>query len=108
MAVDGDDTALASIAEPGAVYWLMHPDQGRWQVARDPAVTQIRVWGLGPDRGRRGSVWPAVEEVTSRALGEGDWQPSLLWVDVIGLLSEPCAHSLWDGRSRCARGCDVA
>jgi hypothetical protein len=36
-------------------------------------------------------VWPAVEEETSRALGEGAWQPSLLWVDVIELLSEPPA-----------------
>ena len=34
-------------------------------------------------------VWPAVEQETSRALGEGDWQPSLLWVDVIELLDEP-------------------
>ena len=34
-------------------------------------------------------VWPAIDEETSRALGEGDWQPSLLWVDVIELLDEP-------------------
>jgi hypothetical protein len=34
---------------------------------------------------------PAVEEETSRALGEGAWQPSLLWVDVIELLDEPHA-----------------
>jgi len=213
MAVAGDDTALAAIAEPRAAYWLMHPDQARWQVAPDPRVTQIKIWGLEPDRepprfrvhfefaGRRqfadptqvenadgdptfagmldltltdpgpwhlesghvetldqylhyvftsrretaeeyhrrtgspaapaaaagplrryrvvagfaehderfGSraevevqraaaptryeaedlVWPAIDEETSRALGEGDWQPSLLWVDVIGLLDEP-------------------
>ena len=30
-------------------------------------------------------VWPAVEEETSRALGEGDWRPSLSWLDVIEL-----------------------
>jgi hypothetical protein len=36
-------------------------------------------------------VRPAVEEETSRALGEGAWQPSLLWVDVIELLDEPPA-----------------
>jgi len=36
-------------------------------------------------------IWPAIDEETSRALGEGDWQPSLLWVDVIELLDEPPA-----------------
>ena len=30
-------------------------------------------------------VWPAIEEETSRALGEGDWRPSLSWLDVIEL-----------------------
>jgi hypothetical protein len=216
MAVEGDDTALAA-ADPDAAYWLMHPDQGRWQVAAGPRVTQIQVRGLEPDqapprlrvyfefaggrrpadpaqaenadgdrafaglltlaltgpgswrlesghvttldkflgyvftsrretaedyRRRTGSpvpqamapvgdqaaagpvrryrviagfaehderfgsdaevevqraaeptryeavelVWPAVEEETRRALGNGDWRPSLLWVDVIELL----------------------
>lgn len=33
-------------------------------------------------------VWPAVKEETRRALGEGDWLPSLNWVDVFELLSE--------------------
>lgn len=212
-AVEGDDTALAAIAEPRAAYGLMHPDQERWQVTPGPRVTQISIWGLEPDgepprfrvhfefagcrqfadptqvenvggdptfvgmldltladsgpwhlesghvetldqylhyvftsrretaeechrRGgspaapaaaagpvrryrviagfaehdeRFGSraevevqreaaptryeaadlVWPAIDEETSRALGEGDWQPSLLWVDVIELLDEP-------------------
>ena len=37
-------------------------------------------------------VWPAVEEATVNALGEGDWQPSLNWIDVIELWpSEPLA-----------------
>jgi hypothetical protein len=34
-------------------------------------------------------VWPAVEEETSRVLGEGDWRPLMLWVDLIELLDEP-------------------
>jgi hypothetical protein len=34
-------------------------------------------------------VWPAIDAETRRALGEGDWQPSLLWVDMIELLDEP-------------------
>jgi hypothetical protein len=37
-------------------------------------------------------VWPAVEEATVNALGEGDWRPSLNWIDVIELWpSEPLA-----------------
>jgi len=37
-------------------------------------------------------VWPAVEEATMKALGEGDWQPSLNWIDAIELWpSEPLA-----------------
>ena len=48
MAVDGDDTALAAIAEPDAVHWLMHPVRERWQVAPVPKVTQIQVRGFEP------------------------------------------------------------
>ncbi len=33
-------------------------------------------------------VWPAVWEVTVRALGDGDWRPSLNWLDVVELLAE--------------------
>jgi len=31
-------------------------------------------------------IWPAVWAVTVSALGEGDWRPSLNWLDVIELL----------------------
>ena len=213
MAVDGDEGALAAIAEPHAVYRLMNPVRESWRVAPGPTVTLIKIWDLEPDREpprfrihfefacrrqfadptqvenadgdptfvgmldltlmdsgpwrlesghvetldqylhyvftssretaeeyhrRTGSsaapaaaggpvrryrviagfaehderfgsraevevqreaaptryeavdlVWPAIDEETSRALGEGDWQPSLLWVDVIELLEEP-------------------
>jgi hypothetical protein len=34
-------------------------------------------------------VWPAVNEETTRALGEGDWRPSLNWIDVFELLDDP-------------------
>ncbi|HEX7993053.1 MAG TPA: hypothetical protein VF506_03975 [Streptosporangiaceae bacterium] len=33
-------------------------------------------------------VWPAIEDVAVRALGAGDWQPSLNWIDVIELWPE--------------------
>ncbi len=49
-AAEGDDTALAAIAEPRAVYSLMHPDQARWQVIPGPRVTQIKILGLEADR----------------------------------------------------------
>jgi hypothetical protein len=31
-------------------------------------------------------MWPAVDAETTRALGDGDWRPSLNWLDVIELL----------------------
>jgi hypothetical protein len=33
-------------------------------------------------------VWPAIWEETERALGDGDWRPSLLWLDLIELLDQ--------------------
>jgi hypothetical protein len=33
-------------------------------------------------------VWPAVWAETTRALGDGDWRPSLNWLDVIELLAD--------------------
>ena len=216
MAVDGDGTALAAIAEPGVVHDLLRPARAApWQVAPGPSVTRIEVWGLEPDqeppelraqfrftghrrfddpsqseqagtdphfvgslglklpdsgpwqlsygrietlddyehyvfvsrretpeeyRQRTGSsacpvapagpvrsyriiagfaehderfgsraeievsleaaptreeavqlVWPAVNEETTRALGEGDWRPSLNWIDVFELLDDPAS-----------------
>jgi hypothetical protein len=34
-------------------------------------------------------VWPAVEAQTRRALGDGDWWPSLNWLDVVELQEHP-------------------
>ncbi|MGH3218604.1 MAG: hypothetical protein ACRDPY_07715 [Streptosporangiaceae bacterium] len=33
-------------------------------------------------------IWPAIWEATSSALGEGDWRPSMSWLDVIELLED--------------------
>ena len=41
----------------------------------------------GPEEAEK-LVWPAVWQVTVRALGPGDWRPSLNWLDVIELLGE--------------------
>ncbi len=34
-------------------------------------------------------VWPAVEAETRRVLGDGDWWPSLNWLDVVELQERP-------------------
>ena len=49
LAVGGDETALAAVAEPQAAHFLLHPSGGRWQVAPGPAVTLIQVWGFEPE-----------------------------------------------------------
>jgi hypothetical protein len=57
-------------------------------------------------------MWPAVDEETSRALGNGDWQPSLLWADVVELLEQVQAAGsrkcqiTSDGRPPAARAAD--
>lgn len=33
-------------------------------------------------------IWPTIWQVTTQALGAGDWAPSLLWLDVIELLAD--------------------
>ena len=43
-------------------------------------------------------VWPAIWEETTRALGAGDWRPSLNWLDVIEL--QPLADIYPEHRSR--------
>lgn len=34
-------------------------------------------------------IWPAVDEETRRALGDGNWWPSLNWLDVVELSPHP-------------------
>jgi hypothetical protein len=51
MAVNGDDPALAAIADleadaPG--YFLLNPVSKKWVIAPGPVVTQIRVYGVKP------------------------------------------------------------
>jgi hypothetical protein len=45
-------------------------------VQRDTAPTRAEAEQL---------IWPEIWAVTSRALGDGDWRPSLNWLDVIEL-----------------------
>lgn len=49
MAVNGDGSALAALAQPDAAHWLMHPVWKPWQVAPGPAVTKIEIWDLAAD-----------------------------------------------------------
>jgi len=42
-AVDGDDTTLAAMGPPDAVYRLMHPVRKSWRVAPGPRVTKIEI-----------------------------------------------------------------
>jgi hypothetical protein len=41
MAVNGDGAALAAMAEPDAVHWLLHPVYKPWRIASGPMVTSI-------------------------------------------------------------------
>jgi hypothetical protein len=40
-AVNGDGAALAAMAEPDVVHWLLHPVYKPWQIAPGPVVTSI-------------------------------------------------------------------
>jgi hypothetical protein len=46
MAVNGDDSTLAAIAEPDAAHYLIFPVGKDWVVARGPLVTEIKIWLL--------------------------------------------------------------
>jgi hypothetical protein len=54
------------------------------EVSSDPAPTREEAERL---------IWPAIWEETRRALGEGDWRPSLGWLDMIRLLGPAPAGS---------------
>lgn len=47
-AVNGDQGALASIADDDAAHWLMNPVEKPWVIAPGPLVTQIRIWKVDP------------------------------------------------------------
>jgi hypothetical protein len=54
----------------------------RLEVSSDPAPTREEAEKL---------IWPAIWAETHRALGEGEWRPSLGWLDMIRLLGPPPA-----------------
>jgi hypothetical protein len=54
----------------------------RLEVSSDPAPTREEAEKL---------IWPAIWAETRRGLGEGDWRPSLNWLDMIRLLGPPPA-----------------
>jgi hypothetical protein len=72
MAVNGDDTALAPIADPDRVEWLMlpesdHPWRRHWAVASGPVVTELTIWSLEP------AADPPRLEVEWRFTGRRRW-----------------------------------
>jgi hypothetical protein len=52
----------------------------RLEVSSDPAPTREEAEQL---------IWPGIWAETHRALGEGEWRPSLGWLDMIRLLAPP-------------------
>ena len=49
------------------------------------ATVIVRREGAPPRAEAERLVWPAVEKETRRVLGDGDWWPSLNWLDVVEL-----------------------
>jgi hypothetical protein len=47
-AVNGDDSRLASMADPDAADWLLYPVRKAWSIAPGPVVTQITIWTVKP------------------------------------------------------------
>jgi hypothetical protein len=47
-AVNGDDTRLASMADPDAAHWLLYPVRKAWAIAPRPVVTEITIWTVKP------------------------------------------------------------
>jgi hypothetical protein len=47
-AVNGDDSRLASMADPDAANWLLHPVRKAWAIAPGPVVTEITIWTVKP------------------------------------------------------------
>ena len=45
-AVNGDESALASITDANAAHWLLNPVGKQWVIAAGPLVTEIVIWQL--------------------------------------------------------------
>ncbi len=50
------------------------------EVERDAAPTRAQAQEL---------IWPAIDKTVTDLLGEGDWRPSMNWLDAIELLVDP-------------------
>jgi hypothetical protein len=46
MAVNGDDSTLASLADSEAMHWLLNPVRKDWVIAPGPQVTEVEIWQL--------------------------------------------------------------
>lgn len=45
-AVNGDESALAAMADADAAHWLLNPVRKKWVIAAGPLVTEIVIWQL--------------------------------------------------------------
>lgn len=86
-AVNGDESALASIADADAAHWLLNPVRKQWVVAAGPVVTEIVISGADPaaDPPELRVTWrftgrQRIESTLEPPLGPGDAVPSD-WTD---------------------------
>lgn len=70
-AVNGDESALAAMADGDAVHWLLDPVRKKWVIAAGPLVTEILISGLDP------AADPPELRVTWRFSGRQRIEPAL-------------------------------
>ena len=89
-AAASDDRLAADPVRQAARLELAGPGSQPWRVSFGSSV-QLEVRqqaALDRDEAVR-LGWPAIERQIAQALGEGDWRPSLSWLDVVELLDKP-------------------
>jgi hypothetical protein len=71
MAVNGDGSALAAMADGDAAHWLLNPVRKEWVIAAGPLVTEIVISGVDP------AANPPELRVTWRFTGRQRIEPAL-------------------------------
>jgi hypothetical protein len=115
MAVNGDQTALAAIADPDRVQWLLYPDSYHswrrpWVIAPAPVLTELAITRIEPAaeppelavkwqfRGRRRWAEAGPEDIGQPAAGEPDGELAFVGILTLTLTgSEPWPWRLGSG-----------